>query len=131
MATANDLCHTVAKHSFPCSFNSGKDQEFNDEDITESDISKIGLSVGLYNVINFEAPEEDLERIDVNVAVVEATRFRGTNKDLTCIDQSTWLLQVTNIPDTEEHKAKMAMIVELADDPSIDCCEDKEEELTY
>ena len=65
MTTANDLCHTVAKHSFPYSFNSDKNQELNDEDITESDISMFDQSVVLETAINFSVTKEDLEKIDL------------------------------------------------------------------
>ena len=54
MATANDLCHTVAKHSFSYSINSDENQELNDEDITESDISRFDQSVTLKNAIVFQ-----------------------------------------------------------------------------
>ena len=105
MTTANDLCHTVAKHSFPYSFNSDKHQEFNDEGITETDIFKIDVSVELENAINLEVLEEDLERTKINVAVVEAARFCVTEGDLTRIDQSA-----------EEHRAKMAMNVDVVNE---------------
>ena len=47
MTTANDLCHAVAKHSFPLSFNSNTSQEFNDVGITESDWDTIDRTVAL------------------------------------------------------------------------------------
>ena len=75
MMTANDLCYTVAKYSFPYSFDSDGDQEFKYTDITETDISNIYLCVELENAINFEVPEDDLRMFDVSVAVVEATSF--------------------------------------------------------
>ena len=124
MTTANDLCHTVAKYSFPYSFNSDKNQELNDEDITESDIFMFDQSVVLETAINFPVTKEDLERINLHVAVAEATRFPITKGDLTRIDQSVLLLRVTTVPDTEEHRTKMAMNVDLASNSSIDCSVD-------
>ena len=118
MTTANDLCHTVAKHSFPYSFNSDKNQEFSDEDITEYDISMVDQSVALENAINFQVTKEDLETIDVDVAVAEAARFLVTKGDLTRIDQSP----------TQEQRAEIAMSVDLADEQHIDPCDNLEDE---
>ena len=74
--------------------------------------------------------KEDLERIDLNVAVAEVTRFPVTEGYLTRIDQSALLLRVTTVPDTEEHKAEMALNVDLASFSSIDCSDDVDDEPT-
>ena len=94
MTTANDLCHTVAKHSFPFSFNSDTNQEFNDVDITESDWKMIDRNVALttdQNVelataIDVELTDKDLHNIDVDVAIEEAAAFDVTEGDMTRID---------------------------------------------
>ena len=125
--TANNLCYTVAKHSFPFLFDSDEDQEFNDADITKTDIANIDLSVALENAINFDLPEDDLCMINLSVAVVEATSFVITKEDLAYIDQSAQSVQVTNLPETEEDRNKMEMNVDL-EFPGIDWWADKEEE---
>ena len=61
------LFYTVAKHSFPYSLDSNKNQEFNDTDITGTDISNIDLRVELESAINFEVPDNDVSRINLNV----------------------------------------------------------------
>ena len=84
--TAMFFCHTVAKHSFPYSFNSDSNQKFNDAEFTVTDIVN-DLSVALENAINFDLPEDDIRMIDQNVAVVEATDFVITEEDLAHSDK--------------------------------------------
>ena len=71
--TANDLCYTVAKHSFPYLFNSDNDQQINDAEITIIDIVNIDPKCGNGNAINFDLTEDNLHMINLHVSVVEAT----------------------------------------------------------
>ena len=116
MTTANDLCVTVAKHSFPFSFNSDNNQEFNDEDITESDMKMIDKNVALAAAVDFELTDKDLRNIDVDVAIAEAAEFEVTEGE--CGDQSI----------TEEEIAEMAMAVDLEDKQHIDPFDDMEDD---
>ena len=93
---------------FLFSFNSDNNQEFNDEDITESDMKMIDQNVALAAAIDFELTDEDLRNINVDVAIAEAAEFEVTEGE--CGDQSI----------TEEEIAEMAMAVDLEDEQHID-----------
>ena len=93
---------------FLFSFNSDNNQEFNDEDITESDMKMIDQNVALAAAIDFELTDEDFRNIDVDVAITEAAEFEVTKGE--CGDQS-----ITE----EEEIADMAM-ADLEDEQNID-----------
>ena len=69
MTTANNLCHTDAKHLCPLSLNSNTNQEFNDVVITESDWETIDRNVALRTDENVELSDTNQEFDDVNVTV--------------------------------------------------------------
>ena len=100
MTTANNLCHTVAKHLFPFSFNSNTSQAFNDVVITDSDWEMIDQTVALRTGQNVELSDTNQELNDVDITVSDLEMIDWSVALRT--DQNVYLATAINNAPTDE-----------------------------
>ena len=118
MTTANDLCHTVAKHSFPFPFNSDTNQEFNDVVITESDWETIDQNVALRTDENVELSDTNQEFDDVNITVSD---WEMIDRNVALRnDQNVELATAINNEPTDKDLHNIDVDVEIAEAAAFD-----------
>ena len=121
MTTANNLCHTDAKHLFPFSLNSNTNQEFNDVVITESDWETIDRNVALRTDENVELSDTNQEFDDVNITVSDWEMI-DQNVALRN-DQNVELATAINNEPTDEDLHNIDVDVEIAEAAAFDVTE--------
>ena len=121
MTTANDLCHTVAKHSLPFSFNSNTSQAFNDVVITESDWEMIDRTVALRTGQNVELIDTNQELNDVDITVSDFEMIDWSVALRT--DQNVYLATAINNAPTDKDLHKIDVDVAIDEAAAFDVIE--------